>query len=260
MPKTIKKKTAKKKTVQEEEVKGFALDALDSIKEKQKQLIISAVAIAALVALYMTISMYSSSLMGDALDVEMEANDYYYAEVVESSISDDERLKKALELYRKSVEIKVTPTALYNLGNTYYRLGDYGSAVEQYELFVDKFGSSKEMLPLVYQKMAASCLRTGQNDKAFGALEKLSQIDGGIFRDTALVLEARYLENAGEAEKSLEKYRELAAEFPSSTWSAEAVSKLPSAKAEDAGDKVEAEAAPEAKTEEDDSGDIKEEQ
>lgn len=232
MPKIIKKKAPEKKTVQEGEVKGFALDALDAVKKRQKQIIIAGTVVAAILALYMTFYMYSSSLKADAVAIEMKANNYYFGEFVEGSISDEERLKKALAIYKESVDIKVTPTALYNLGNTYYRMGDYANAIKQYDIFIDKFGGNEELVPLVYQKIAASYVRAGRNDKAFGALKKLAKVKGGIFKDTALVLEARYLENAGDKGKSLDKYLELAAEFPSSPWSGEAASKLPKPEAE----------------------------
>lgn len=226
MPKIIKKKVAEKKTVQKDEVKGFALDALDAVKERQKQFIIVGVVVAAILALYITFSMYSSYIEADAVNIENKANSYYYSEVVEGSMSDEERLKKALEIYKESVDIKVTRTALYNLGNTYYRLGDYANAIKQYDLFVNKFSGNAEMLALVYQKIAASYIRSGQKDKALEALRKLAKVGSGIFKDTALVLEARYLESAGDTEKSLEKYLELAAEFPDSVWIGEVASKL----------------------------------
>ena len=232
MPKIIKKKVAEKKTVQKDEVKGFALDALDAVKERQKQFIIVGVVVAAILALYITFSMYSSYIEADAVNIENKANSYYYSEVVEGSMSDEERLKKALEIYKESVDIKVTRTALYNLGNTYYRLGDYANAIKQYDLFVNKFSGNAEMLALVYQKIAASYIRSGQKDKALEALRKLAKVGSGIFKDTALVLEARYLESAGDTEKSLEKYLELAAEFPGSVWIGEAASKIPAPKAE----------------------------
>ena len=232
MPKIIKKKIVHKKTVQEEEVKGFALDALDEVKKRQKQLITAGLVVAAILAAYMTFSMYSASVEADAVAIEKKADNYYYGEVTELSISDEERLKKALELYKGSVGKKITPTALFNLGNTYYKLGDYAGAIKQYDLFVDKFSGNEEFIPLVYQKIAASYVRMGQNDKAFEALGKLAKVKGGIFKDTALVLEARYLENAGDIAKSLEKYRELKSGFPASIWNAEAASKFAAPKVE----------------------------
>ena len=57
-------------------------------------------------------------------------------------------------------------------------------------------------------------------------------MNNGIFKDTALVLEARHLESAGTAEKALEIYKELIVEFPASPWIAEANSKISAADAE----------------------------
>jgi tetratricopeptide (TPR) repeat protein len=239
MPKIIKKKVADKKTVQEKEVKGFALDALDVVKERQKQFVIVGVVVTAILALYITFSMYSSYVEADAVNIENKAKNYYYGNIVEVSMSDEERLHKALEIYKESVDIKVTRTALYNLGNTYYKMGDYANAIKQYDLFVNKFSGNPELLALVYQKIAASYIRSGQKDKAFEALRKLAKTGSGIFKDTALVLEARYLEIAGDTEKSLEKYLELAAEFPDSVWSGEAASKIAPPKAEPVEEKKE---------------------
>ncbi|MBL7032204.1 MAG: tetratricopeptide repeat protein [Nitrospira sp.] len=232
MPKIIKKKVADKKSVQENEVKGFALDALDKVKERQKQLIVAGAVAAVILASYMTFSMYSSSLKADAAAIEMKANDYHYGVVVEGVMSDEERLKKAVELYQESVDVKASLTALFNLGNTYYKLGEYDKAIEQYEAVIDKFGGNTEMVSLVYQKIASSYMRSGHKEKAFEALGKLAQVKGGIFKDTAMVLEARYLESAGDTGKSLEKYLELAAAFPDSVWSGEAATKIPKPDAE----------------------------
>lgn len=232
MRKIIKKKVCQKKTVHEDEVKGFALEALDSLKERQKQLIIAGAAVFAVLAFYIMFSMYSSSIRADAAVIEMRANNYYYGKVVEGAMSDEERLKKALKIYKESVDIKATFTALYNLGNTYYKLGDFENAIKEYEAVIDKFGGNDEVIPLVYQKMASSYFMSGRNDKAFEVLEKLERINNGIFKDTALVLEARYLESTGDTEKSLAKYIELAAEFPSSPWSRETASKISSPKEE----------------------------
>lgn len=235
MPKIIKKKVVEKKGVQDDEVKSYALEAVEAIKKKQRQVITVAVVLAVVLASYMIFTMYSASKKADAVAIEMEANGYYYGDIADTSMSDEARLKKALALYKESLDKAVTLSALYNLGNTYYKLGDYENAVIQYEAVIDEFGGNEEMDPLVYQKMAASYIRTGKNDKAFEALGKLAKVSGGIFRDTALVLEARYLESAGETEKSLQKYLELASEYPDSMWRGEAASKLPKPEEKSAG-------------------------
>ncbi|NOZ70263.1 MAG: tetratricopeptide repeat protein, partial [Deferribacteres bacterium] len=120
----------------------------------------------------------------------------------------------------------------------YFNLGDFDNAIRQYNAFIDKFSSNKEILPLVYQKLAAAYFKTKQNDKALETLARLAEIEDGAFKDTALVLEARYYERAGEDAKALEKYKELSTEFPASPWSAEAASKIAAAEAKKGGEKT----------------------
>ena len=222
MPKVIKKRPAKKKPVQENEVKSAALEALDKIKERQKQVIIGVSIVVAIVVLYAAYAIYSSSMSDKAYSLERDAYKYYYGEMADKSLSEEARWKKALELYKKSVDAKVTPSALFYTGNCYYNLKDYDNAVKEYSRFADKFSSDKRILPLVYQKLSSAYLKTNQKDKALASLGKLAAVDNGIFKDTALILEARYYESAGEKGKALEKYKEIKTGFPASPWSAEA--------------------------------------
>ncbi len=141
-------------------------------------------------------------------------------------MSEEGKWKKAIKLYQKSIDIKETPTALFYLGNCYYNLGDYDNAIKQYNVFIDKFRMTKGILPLVYQKLTSAYFKINQNDKALESIDKLAKVENGIFKDTALILEARYYERAGESEKALEKYRQVFTEFPTSPWSAEANSKV----------------------------------
>lgn len=234
MPKIIKKRVAKKKPVQEDKVKSAALHTVDALKAKQKQLIVTVSVIAVVVAIIAGYSLYSSSLSNKAYAFETEAYNYYYSGTGDKELPAGERWKKAADLYRRSVEIKASPTALYYLGNCYYNLGDLDNAIKQYTAFENKFSRAKGILPLVQQKLAAAYFRTGRNDKALETLARLSVIENGIYRDSALVLEARYLEGIGQPEKALEKYREISAGFPASPWSAEAGAKLSAAEARQA--------------------------
>jgi tetratricopeptide (TPR) repeat protein len=249
MPKVIKKRVAKKKPVQENEVKSAALQALYKIKERQKHLIIAVSIVAAVVILYVLFALYSSSLNKKAYSIEKEAYNIYYGAKSAEPMPDEEKWKKALELYEKSVDVKVTPTALFYLGNCYFNLGDYDNAIKEYNKFIDKFSSETGILPLVYQKLAPAYFRNNKNDKALETLDKLANVENGIFRDTALILQAGYYENAGEKEKALEKYREIITDFPDSPWSAEANKKV-SAKEAKKSEATPEEPAPEIKKEE----------
>jgi tetratricopeptide (TPR) repeat protein len=226
MPKVIKKRPAKKKSVQENEVKSAAMEALDKIKERQKQVIIGVAIVVAVLVLYSAFAIYSSSLSSKAYTLERDAYKYYYGEIADKSMSEVERWKKALELYKQSVDAKATPSALFYTGNCYYNLKDYDNALKQYSRFTEKFSSDRNILPLVYQKMSSAYFRTNQKDKAINILGKLAGMDNGIFKDTALVLEARYYNEAGEKGKALEKYKEIVKGYPASPWSSEANSRV----------------------------------
>jgi tetratricopeptide (TPR) repeat protein len=228
MPKVIKKRAAKKKPKQEEEVKSVALQTIEKLKKRQKQVITVAGAVIALILLIIIVSAYSSSQKNKAYAIEMDAGRYYYGGT-EESLSKEDRFNKAIELYQQSIDIKASPTALYYLGNSYFNLGDYDKAVEQYNKFVSKFSSEDTILPLVYQKLASSYFKSGKNDKALEALGRLAKVENGIFKDTALILEAQHYESAGDTAKGLQKYRELMLEFPSSPWTAAANAKVTAA-------------------------------
>lgn len=226
MPRPIKKRAPKKKAPKEDNVKSAALQALDTLRQRQKKIIIAASVIIGIILIYVIFSLYTSSAAKKAYSLEMEAYNQYYAEISDTSLPAEEKWKKALELYRQSVDIKATPTAVFYLGNCYFNLADYENAVKEYNFFLDNFSRETGILPVVYQKLASAYFKTGQNDKALETLGRLSEVNNGIFRDTALILEARYYETAGEKDRALEKYRTLFTEYPYSPWSAEANAKV----------------------------------
>ncbi len=129
----------------------------------------------------------------------------------------------------------VTPRALFYAGNCYYNLKEFDNAIKEYRRFTERFSSDTGLLPLVYQKLASAYFATNQNDKALDTLGELAKVDKGIFKDTALMLEAGYYERSGEQEKALEKYREIMADFPLSPWSADARAKVPAEEGAEAG-------------------------
>ncbi|MBS1112040.1 MAG: uncharacterized protein H6Q95_332 [Nitrospirae bacterium] len=226
MPKPIKKRIVKKTAVQEDEVKSALMRTLDAANERKRHLIIALAAVVGIVAIYIIFSVYSASSKEKAYALETDAYKYYYGIDIKENLTEKERWGKALNLYKQSVDIKATPTARFYLGNCYYNLGDFDNAIKEYTSFIEKFGSQKEILPVVYQKLAAAYLKKNNNAKAIETLDKLAQLNNGIFKDTALALQARYYETAGESGKATEKYRELVKLFPTSSWSAEAKGKI----------------------------------
>jgi tetratricopeptide (TPR) repeat protein len=226
MPKPIKKRITKKTDTRESEVKGTLMHGLDFLKEKKKPALISASVIGAILVLYLIVSFYQASVIEEALSLESKAYEYYFGTNVSSSLPEEDRWKNAIELFKKSVETKETPTALFYLGNCYYKLGDYESAIREYNAFTARFGDAEEILPIVYQKLASAYFKTDRKQEALDALETLSGITGRSFRDTALVLEARHYQSIGNTEQELQLYREIISQFPDSPWFAEAQARI----------------------------------
>lgn len=222
MPKPIKKRISKKTVLKEEEIKGSFTQILEFIKEKKKVFLSVTAVIIGVIVLSIIAIYYNSTLKDKAYRLETEAYNYYYAIDLKENISEEERWKKALELYKKSVETKVSPTALFYLGNCYYNLSDYAKAIEEYERFIKRFNNEKELLPVVYQKLSSAYLNKGDSDKALSTLNRLAELNNGIFKDTALILEARYYERKGDSDKAKERYKEIVEKFPNSPWINEA--------------------------------------
>jgi len=199
---------------------------LDAVKERKKNLFIAMSVIVGIAAIYIIFSVYSASSKEKAYALETDAYKYYYGVDMKEVITDRERWGRALQLYKQSVEIRATPTALFYLGNCYYNLGDFDNAIKEYIVFIDKFKGQKEIVPLVYQKLASSYLKKNDTAKAIETLDSLAKLNGGIFKDTALMFQARYYENVGESGKATEKYKELVQLFPASSWSGEAKAKI----------------------------------
>jgi tetratricopeptide (TPR) repeat protein len=226
MPKQIKKRITKSSAVKEDDVRSTALRALDLIKEKRKHLLIVLSVVVLASVLYLALYLYNSSIEEKAYSLELDAYNYYYGVNVDASMTEEERWRKALELYKQSVQTKPTPMARFYLGNSYYKLGDYGNAVKEYNTFIQTHGDEEEILPVLYQKLASAYFKINQTDKAIETLGALARTGNGIFKDTAIVLEARHYETEGQSEKAVEKYRELVSTFPASMWTNEARSKI----------------------------------
>jgi tetratricopeptide (TPR) repeat protein len=226
MPKPIKKKARKKTRLDEEEVKSRALETISRLKEKRRILIYALSAVGIIVILTGAMMLYSSSVKKKAYVYEQNAYNYYHKINLKDPLSDEQRWKKSLELFQKSADIKVTPTVQFYIGNCFFHLGDYSNAVEAYQDFIDKFRHEQEILPLVYQKLVSAYLKIEKKDEAFNTMKALEQVRDGMFKDTALILQARFYESEGKQDEAQKIYSKLAMNYPLSPWSIEAKGKI----------------------------------
>ncbi len=226
MPKAIKKRVTKKIGVKEEEVKSVAIRSLDILKKKKRIFILILLALGIVVISTIAFMLYSSSIKEKAYSFEREAYNYYYEINLKPPLSAEERWRKSLELFQKAIEVKSTPAVQFYIGNCYFNLGDYDNAIKAYNKFIDKYKNEEVILPLVYQKLASAYIKKGKNDEVVKTLNTLAQFKNGIFKDVALILEARHYETTGKHEDAIKKYKELVESFPSSPWTAEAKARI----------------------------------
>ncbi len=225
MPKAIKKKVTKRTALKETEVKSAVFRLVDSLKEKKNFLIYILLAVCIVAVLTVVLALNLSSQHNDAYALELEAHNSYYAANSGAMQDREKRWKESLELFLKAASIKPTASTRFYIGNCYFNLGDYDNAIASYNQFIDEYGNDEVILPLVYQKLASAYIKKGKKDEAIKTFDSLAGFKQGVFKDTALVLEARYHESAGRLEASTEKYKELVEEFPLSAFASEALAK-----------------------------------
>ena len=226
MPKVIKKRVTKKTGLQEKSVKGTLQHTVSMVKEKQRILIYVLSAIGLIIVSVIAFMIYVSSTREKAYSFEMEAYKYYYNSNITSPVTGEERWKKALELFQKSIDIKPTPAAQFYAGNCYFNLGDYDNAVKAYNTFIYNYGSEEIIRPLVFQKLASAYFKKGNLDEAIKALDTLAKLKNGIFKDAALIIEARHYEGIGKIEDAMKTYNEIISGFPASPWASEAKARI----------------------------------
>jgi len=222
MPKPIKKRIEKKVVIEEDEVKGIVKRVIGAARERKKAVIYISSVLGAILILSAAGLIYLSSIQKKAYSFEKEAYNYYY----NTNLKQEERWRKSLELFQKAFETRATHIVQFHIGNCYFNLHDYDNAVKAYLKFVDKYKDEEEILPLVYQKLASSYMELGKGEEAIKTLNDLAKFKNGIFKDTALILEARHYESTGKPEEAIKRYKELVNSFPSSPWSAEAKAKV----------------------------------
>ena len=224
MPRSIKKIT-KKSAFREEEVKDIYTHALDYAKQKQKQAlsIVSGIVIFIIVA--PGIFFFNQYESKKARAIEAEAYQYFNGEDLPSDMKEEERYKKALELFQKAYKIDSIGATQLAIGHCYLKLGDLDNAIREYGKFIDDYPDSY-LIPVAYQAIASTYVKRGNPDKALDVIQDLSKFKGGVFKDTVLMKEAEIYENKGEKEEAQKKYEQIVNEYPESQWIAQARAKV----------------------------------
>jgi predicted negative regulator of RcsB-dependent stress response len=223
MPKVIKKHYVKKEQT-EEDLKDTVADIRQRLRQKQRTMIYSAVAFVVLLLCIVVLFAHTRSATNKALELEAAGYRFYYGDY-NAEIMPAERLKKALEKFKASYEIRKRHRVLLYIANCYYELGDYDAAIKTLEELIGRF-SDIAIVSLAKYRMAMAYMQKGDADSALNILLELTRINNAPLRDLALMESGLILESLGKTEDAQEKYRELIERFPESAFLNEAKIRL----------------------------------
>jgi len=223
MPKVIKKRISKYEGPEE----GFQ-DTVDDIrarlKERQKMLIRGLAAFLFVLIVIGGFYVYNKTQNSKAAQLQGEAYRIFYSESAAQPSTGSDNYKKALDLFTQSYEIKKSAVVLLYIAYCKYELGNFDDSIKDLKDLISKY-SDPRIVPLAYYKMAEAYLKKGDNASALATLKDLSNIKDGMFRDMALMENAKILESQGKGEEAKGIYKELLTKFPNSAYAAEAKAK-----------------------------------
>lgn len=226
MPKAIKKKIPKKAADTEAEVKDRLSTLKKTIKERQKSVLRYGALVIAVIIAVSGFLLYDYSSRKKAGTLAYEAYKSYYNLYQKQPVTRVDQYNNALDLFKRSYDIRKSPTVLLYIANCYYELGRYDDALKTLKDFTQRYSAEERLVPLVYEKMAMAYVKKGDTKEAMKSLETLYNLKGDIYKDFALIEYAKLLEKEGKTEEAKKKYKELSEKFPNSPFKAEAEAKL----------------------------------
>lgn len=226
MPKAIKKRIPKKTPDTESEVKDKLISLKDTLKGQKKTVLKYGVIILVVIIAISGFLFYDYTSKKKAKMLEYEAYKIYQNIYQAQPLNRDERYQKALDIFKKSYDIRKSPSVLLYIAGCYYELGRYDEAIKTLKDFTQRYSKEEEFIPLAYEKLAMIYVKKGDTKEAMKALEALYNLKVDIYKDFALIESARLLEKEGKTEEAKKKYKELTERFPNSPFSEEAKAKL----------------------------------
>lgn len=228
MPYKIKAMT--KKSVMEPEVIATRSQALFDLLAAHKRWVILGVSLIIVVSLaWGGASWYQIQQDRKAELLEYQASKEIFGE----PLTDENRAakhQKAVELYQellsKYPRSSNAPFAQYQLGNSYVELKQYDKAISAYQDFTVRYSGHKTLLPAVYLRLGYSHLLKGDPQAALADFDQAIKHPDAWNKDQAYYEAGRVYEKLGDKTSAIGKYESLIKEFPRSSWTREAQTRL----------------------------------
>lgn len=162
----------------------------------------------------------------EALALEHQAAQAYLDRSLVDDDTSTEKLQKAITLYRRIIEefprTASARSAWYMIGNALAEQDDHAGAIEAYQRFIDQAGNSPALLGLVYQRLGASYLASGNHEKGITAYTQVLQMPQTLNKDQVIFELAKLEEHEKRNDEALARYKQLLDEHPNSPYASEA--------------------------------------
>lgn len=162
----------------------------------------------------------------EALALEHQAAQAYLDRSLVDVDTATEKLQEAITLYRRIIQefprTASARSAWYMIGNALAEQDDHAGAIEAYQQFIDQAGNSPALLGLVYQRLGASYLASGDRAKGITAYTQVLEMPQTLNKDQVLFELAKLEEHAKRNDEALARYKQLLDEYPTSPYASEA--------------------------------------
>ena len=162
----------------------------------------------------------------EALALEHQAAQAYLDRSLVDVDTATEKLQEAITLYRRIIQefprTASARSAWYMIGNALAEQDDHAGAIEAYQQFIDQAGNSPALLGLVYQRLGASYLASGDRAKGITAYTQVLEMPQTLNKDQVLFELAKLEEHEKRNDEALARYKQLLDEYPNSPYVSEA--------------------------------------
>jgi len=224
MPKVIKKR-GEEFDGSDESLQETVEDLRTRLKERQRSLVIGFAVALVLILCVGGFFVYNKSQATKAAGLQREAYLLFYNENAQQPLVAGENYRKALDLFRKSYDVKKKADVLLYIAYCQYELGSYDDAIKTLKELNEKYAAS-EVVPLAYYKMAETYLKKNDQTNALAALNTLAGLKDTTYHDMALMESAKILDSQGKTDDAKARYKELIAKCPNSALVGEAKARL----------------------------------
>lgn len=143
---------------------------------------------------------------------------------------EEEHFRKALDLFRKIVQeyprTTAAPVAQFYIGNAQFELKESDSAVQSYQTFINEYGDTSSLMPLVQAKLAYAYQQTGKEPEALKIFQTVMGNDLAFNQDQAYYEVGRIYEAMDVKTEAIAAYEKASEKFEDSPWAAEAQARL----------------------------------